>query len=163
MVGVLIMSTPMKDPHDLESRRRALDGFPCFQLYLGWRRAKAYYRPWLDEGMPPQRMYVLGLLGEDAVGMTPLARALDLDLGTVSGLISRMEKQGLVARERSPENRLEVLVRATPTGQATYRRLETGLEDADRRLHESIAPRDHAGLQRIVATLDRLNAEEEPA
>ncbi len=152
----------MADRPDRDPLRSELEGLPCFWLYLGWRRAQAFYRPYLEEGTNPQRMYVLGLVAQNGeLGVTALARALDLDVGTVSGLLSRMEREGLVERRRAAENRLEVRVRMTPAGRARYRRVAAALEAVDARLLRALKPRDVATLKRIAETLSRETATKE--
>ena len=150
----------MTAPGDSAAPPRArLDALPCFQLYLGWRRAQAYYRPLLEQGLNPQRMYVLELLDEHGeLGVGALARALDVDPGTISGLLSRMEREELVVRRRSSANRLEVRVRATRAGRARHRRLAAAIEQADRRLLAELEPGSLAGLTDVVRTLARLSS-----
>lgn len=140
--------------------RGSLEPYPCFQLYLGWRRAQAFYRPWLEDGLNPQRMYVLGLLAErGSLGVGELARALDVELASGSGLVSRMEREGLVTRRRSESNRREVKVALTPRGRRRQRRFAAEVERADERLLAALDPADVAALRRVVATLGELIGE----
>lgn len=137
--------------------RAGLTELPCFLLYVGWRRAQDVYKPLLG-GQSPQRMYLLHLLqlhGE--LGVTELARALDLELGSVSGLLSRMESEGLIARRRNDRNRLEVCVSITPQGGALQRRLAGAIERFDRKLVRSLSEADRLGLARVVARLEELS------
>lgn len=139
--------------------RGDLADLPCFQLYVGWRRAQQVYRPML-EGQNPQRVYLMHLLDDhQELGVTGLARALDLDVGSASGLISRMEKEGLVERHRKGRNRLEVRVRLSRRGKALYRKLAGAIEAFDRELVASMKPSDVRGLQRVVKRFEELSDE----
>ena len=141
------------------SAEEHLRDLPCFQLYVGWRRAQAFYKPVLEAaGLNPQRMYVLEMLGDaGSCGVTELAHALCVELGSMSGLVSRMEREGLVERKRSDENRSEVSVRRTPRGRTVQKRVGAAIEAADRRLMESLAPGDVEGLKRVVAAFGEVS------
>lgn len=59
--------------------------------------------------------------GEDfSVG--EIARDVSLSQGTVTGILERMEKRGLVMREKSEEDRRRVLVRITDPGKTVLHR-----------------------------------------
>src|SRR5690606_3790541 len=87
---------------------------PCYLLYLGWRRAQSFYSEAFASGMNPQRMYVLERLSDNnGATVTQLGELLGVDPGTISGLLSRMQRDGLLTRTRNPNHRLEVIVRLT--------------------------------------------------
>ena len=144
----------MSEPH--------LEDLPCFQLYLGWRRAQALYKPALAPLLCPQRLYVLQLLERGEPSMGDLARALDVEPGSISGLVSRMERDGLVERRRGTEDRLTVRVRATRRGKTLRRRAQRSLLELDERLLAEIGERDLAALQRVVRVLGAFADEETP-
>ncbi len=62
-------------------------------------------------------LWVLWVWGE--METNRLATECDLAKGTVTGLVTTLEKQGLVERERRADDRRRVLVRLTPAGLAT--------------------------------------------
>jgi DNA-binding MarR family transcriptional regulator len=85
------------------------------------------------------------LLGERIIERTP----------GVTRLIDRMEKKGLVTRERCTEDRRRVWCRITPRGLATLGPLDEPVNDAD----DSIfAPLDDCELERLMEYLDRVRA-----
>ena len=69
------------------------------------------------------QLRVLGILRDRRPRMTELATYLGLDKSTMSGLIDRAEKRGLLARGRNPEDRRIVDVFITPAGLALAERL----------------------------------------
>jgi len=89
------------------------------------------------------QLRVLGILRDRRPRMTELATYLGLDKSTMSGLIDRAEKRGLLARGRNPEDRRIVDVFITPAGLELAERLygevrrtlapATGRLDPDRR------------------------------
>ncbi|MER7057917.1 MarR family transcriptional regulator [Streptomyces sp. NPDC000351] len=62
------------------------------------------------------QLRVLGLLRDRRPRMTELAEFLGLDKSTMSGLIDRAERRGLVKRDKNPEDRRAVDVVITPAG-----------------------------------------------
>ena len=79
------------------------------------------------------------------------ARLLGVDPGTISGLLSRMQRDGLLTRTRNPNNRLEVIVRLTVRGRAVHKKASRSLQALDAELMQHISPRDLLGLQQVVA------------
>ncbi|MFZ3130258.1 MAG: MarR family transcriptional regulator [Desulfosporosinus sp.] len=58
---------------------------------------------------------VLGIISkENRIKITELSSKLSLPNSTVSGIVDRLEKQGMVARERSEEDRRVVYVSISP-------------------------------------------------
>jgi DNA-binding MarR family transcriptional regulator len=79
-----------------------------------------------------------------ALSMSRLAEQIDVSLPNMTGIVDRMEENGLVERVRSDDDRRIVLVRSTPKGaelaaelptmrRAYLRRVVTALPEADRR------------------------------
>ncbi|MET8332411.1 MarR family transcriptional regulator [Streptosporangium canum] len=62
------------------------------------------------------QLRVLGILRDRRPRMTELATFLGLDKSTLSGLIDRAERRGLVARGKNPQDRRVVDVFLTPAG-----------------------------------------------
>ena len=65
---------------------------------------------------------VLRTAGSMPVG--ELAKALDVSVASATGIISRMEQRGLVARSRGADDRRVVSVSIAPGGQAALEQLE---------------------------------------
>ncbi len=64
-----------------------------------------------DSGITPPQGMVLGILStEKKMKITELSSKLGLPNSTVSGLVDRLEKQGMVVRQRSEEDRRVVYV-----------------------------------------------------
>ena len=59
---------------------------------------------------------LLGILRDRRPGMLELGGYLDLDKSSMTGLVSRAEKRGLVQRSPSPHDGRAVLVSLTPLG-----------------------------------------------
>jgi MarR family transcriptional regulator, lower aerobic nicotinate degradation pathway regulator len=96
---------------------------------------------------------LLGVLRDREPTMNELARMLELDKSSVTGLVDRAERRGLVTRVPSAADRRSVLVRLTAEGQAQVS-AAAGLFAADvAGLLDVLPPRDRAALTRLVSRL----------
>src|SRR5215813_1878227 len=99
-----------------------LDRHLCFALYSASRAMTAAYRPILTELnlTYPQYLVLLVLWEQGRVTVGSLGERLQLDSGTLSPLLKRLEANGFVRRQRSSDDERVVEVVLTPAG----RRLE---------------------------------------
>jgi DNA-binding MarR family transcriptional regulator len=96
---------------------------------------------------------LLGVLRDREPTMQELARLLDLDKSSVTGLVDRAERRGLVARAPSPADRRAVLVRLTGEGRALVS-VAAELFTADvTALLGQLVPQDRAALSQLVTRL----------
>ncbi|MCA1223249.1 MarR family winged helix-turn-helix transcriptional regulator [Streptomyces sp. 8L] len=82
-------------------------------------------------GLSVIQLRVLGVLRDREPGMQELARHLGLDKSSMTGLIDRAERRGLVRRAPSPRDRRGVQVSLTEDGHELARLMTA---DADRRI-----------------------------
>ncbi|MGW4895401.1 MarR family winged helix-turn-helix transcriptional regulator [Kitasatospora sp. NPDC004240] len=76
------------------------------------------------------QLRVLGIVRDRRPRMSDLAAFLGLDKSTLSGLIDRAERRGLLARQASPEDRRAVVVLITDAGRDLTQRLYEEVRDA---------------------------------
>jgi len=97
-----------------------LDKQVCFALYAASRAVTHLYRPVLDAlGLTyPQYLVMLVLWERGTSTVKFLGEELDLDSGTLSPLLKRLETAGFVRRERSTTDERCVEVHLTETGAA---------------------------------------------
>ncbi|WP_367134077.1 MarR family winged helix-turn-helix transcriptional regulator [Saccharothrix sp. HUAS TT1] len=95
-----------------------LDDQLCFALYAASRAVTARYRPLLDDlGLTyPQYLVLLVLWERGPVPVKDVAAALQLDYGTLSPLLKRLEAAGLIRRERRPDDERSVRLVLTALG-----------------------------------------------
>ncbi|WP_138735683.1 MarR family winged helix-turn-helix transcriptional regulator [Modestobacter excelsi] len=98
----------------------ALDDQLCFALYSASRAVTARHRPMLDRlGLTyPQFLVLMTLWEHDDQSVREISERLDLDSGTMSPLLERLDAAGLVTRERSAVDERQVRVRLTDAGRA---------------------------------------------
>jgi DNA-binding MarR family transcriptional regulator len=93
-------------------------------LYAASRAVTQLYRPLLDDlGLTyPQYLVMLVLWERDGATIGDLANALELDHGTLSPLVKRLEAAALVQRQRRADDERVVDVVLTPAGRALEQR-----------------------------------------
>ncbi|MCA1005740.1 MarR family winged helix-turn-helix transcriptional regulator [Rhodococcus hoagii] len=96
----------------------ALDRQVCFALYSASRATTAAYRTLLaDLGITyPQYLVMLVLWERDGRGVQEICHALQLDTGTLSPLLKRLESAGLIERQRLGGDERRVTVVLTDAG-----------------------------------------------
>jgi MarR family transcriptional regulator, lower aerobic nicotinate degradation pathway regulator len=104
-----------------------------------------------DLSIPATRL--LGVLRDREPTMQQLARLLELDKSSVTGLVGRAERRGLVARVPSPADKRAVLVRLTDEGRSLVSEA-AGLFATDvTAMLGHLAARDRAALTRLASRL----------
>ena len=98
----------------------ALDQQVCFALAVAARSVVACYKPLLDPlGLThPQYLVMLALWEREPLRVKELASLLQLDPGTLSPLLKRLEASGYVRRERDPHDERALAVVLTERGRA---------------------------------------------
>jgi DNA-binding MarR family transcriptional regulator len=101
----------------------------------------------------PQQYNVLRILrGAGCEGLPTLSigeRMLEEAPG-VTRLIDRLEVKGLVHRERSPQDRRQVLCWLTPAGKELVERIDVPMNAADNAALGMLAPEDQTRLIRLL-------------
>jgi DNA-binding MarR family transcriptional regulator len=98
---------------------------------------------------------LLGILRDRRPGMLELARHLGLDKSSMTGLVSRAEKRGLVERLPSPEDGRAVLVALTPPGRQLTDRCTAEMDQRVAALTAALTGAEEAGLRALAAKLLR--------
>lgn len=90
----------------------------CFPVYAASRLITREYQPFLDKlGITyPQYLVLMILWEEEGVPVNDIAKKLILNTNTITPLLKRMEKDGIIKRKRSKEDERKVLVHLTRKG-----------------------------------------------
>ena len=98
----------------------ALEEQVCFALSVAARGVVSVYRPLLEPmGLThPQYLVMLALWQYAPVSVRRLSDLLQLDPGTLSPLLKRLEAAGLVTRTRDPGDERQLRISLTEKGRA---------------------------------------------
>ncbi|WP_268848433.1 MarR family winged helix-turn-helix transcriptional regulator [Flavobacterium aestivum] len=92
----------------------------CFKTYAASRYIIGLYKPFLDEISLtyPQYLVMVVLWENGSMNISKIGEFLHLDNGTLTPLLKRMEKNGLLTRVRSSADERKILVSLTEEGTA---------------------------------------------
>jgi len=95
-----------------------LDNQICFRLYSAARLITQAYTPILSTlGITyPQYLVMMVLWEKDSQPVNDIAHKLLLETNTVTPLLQRMERQGLIVRQRGKEDKRQQIVSLTEKG-----------------------------------------------
>ena len=104
----------------MEYEQLKLNNQLCFRLYTAARLTVGAYHPYLDPlGITyPQYLVLLVLWEQDKQPVCDIARRLMLDTNTVTPLLQRMEKAGLLTRTKGKTDTRQRIVTLTEKGMA---------------------------------------------
>ncbi|MER7420018.1 MarR family transcriptional regulator [Micromonospora peucetia] len=140
----------------------ALEQQVCFALSVAARGVVAVYRPLLEPmGLThPQYLVMLALWQHAPLSVRDLSRLLQLDPGTLSPLLKRLEAAGYVRRERDSADERSLAVTLTAAGEALRERAEQIPPAIVERLGMPVEELRHLHtvLTRVIAAANRAGA-----
>ena len=97
-----------------------LDNQICFRLYSAARLVTQSYTPLLNAlGITyPQYLVLMVLWEKDCQPVNDIAHRLLLETNTVTPLLQRMEKQGIIERKKGKQDKRQHIVSLTEQGKA---------------------------------------------
>ncbi len=98
----------------------SLDAHLCFALYAAGNHMTRLFVPFLRKlGVTyPQYLVLVVLWERGPQGVGDLALALGMDFGTLSPMLKRLERKGLIVRRRDAADERRVMVSMSPKGVA---------------------------------------------
>jgi DNA-binding MarR family transcriptional regulator len=121
-------------------------------------------------GLSISRLELLALLFIDRTGimtMSSLAQAMTAPMSTVTGIVDRLVKKGLLGRGGSPEDRRIVTVSLTEAGQSLVSNLQKHFHTIIGRIREVLSDEEFQLaaqlLQKVITGLQSQKAELEQA
>lgn len=112
-----------------------LDNQVCFRLYTAARLITQAYTPILTAlGITyPQYLVMMVLWEKDEQPVNDIARRLVLETNTVTPLLQRMEKLGLVSRKKGEQDKRQQIVSLTKKGkqleEEAYAQIPAGMNE----------------------------------
>ena len=102
-----------------------LDNQLCFRLYTASRLlTQAYHRLLSEYGLTyPQYLVLLVLWEKDAQPVNDIAKRLLLETNTVTPLLQRMEKEGILVRRKGEKDARQMIVSLTEKGWGLQKKL----------------------------------------
>jgi len=115
-----------------------------------------------ESGITAPQGMVLGILSkEKRIKITELSSKLSLPNSTVSGLVDRLERQGMVVRERSEEDRRVVYVSISPNFSEMHQHFHRNLKLNIENVMNQGTPEDLETIFKGLNTLKKLLSDPE--
>ena len=105
---------------DSNNEQLKLENQLCFALYVCSKEIIRCMKPYLEKIGLTYTSYIalMGLWEEDGISVNELGNKLYLDSGTLTPLLKKMEKDGLIVRKRSEKDERTVIISLTEKGRA---------------------------------------------
>lgn len=141
---------------DMAYEQLKLENQLCFRLYTAARLTMGVYHPYLDPlGITyPQYLVLLVLWEQDKQPVCDIAKKMMLDTNTVTPLLQRMEKSGLINRTRGKEDSRQRIVSLTEKGKAMQEQAKHIPECLSNDM--TLKTGDAEEIVKMIPTLDKL-------
>ncbi len=108
-------------------------------------------------GVSPAEGHVLTYLrGYAPAPVGELVRVFGLKQSTLTSMLDRLERSGLVRREVNPEDRRSFLVHLTGHGRRLTDRLNRVLADLEGAIREQVSAREVEGFHEVMAAIGKV-------
>jgi DNA-binding MarR family transcriptional regulator len=105
-------------------------------------------------GITPQQFALLAFLWkQDSLSQIELSEKTEIDRTTISGLVDRLEKQGMVSRQPHPRDRRACLVTLTTTGREAEAILSPLSQHLRQQINDGLAPGEYEQLCQLLIRL----------
>jgi DNA-binding MarR family transcriptional regulator len=107
-----------------------------------------------DLGLSAGEVNALARLGDGPLTVAQLQAATGQRASTLTGILDRMERQGLVARGANPADRRSFLIALTKPGKKAAARVERAFAALERQALGDVSKRSVRGFYEVLAALD---------
>jgi DNA-binding MarR family transcriptional regulator len=129
-------------------------------IHKAGRRIGIHLQEAMDAlGIPPGEGHLLSYLRSYAP--CPISRLLQVfghKKSTLTSMLDRMERRGLVRRGPHPDDRRSVLVHLTDAGRAFAERVQVPVDELERRIRAEVRDEDLRGFERVLEAIGRVTA-----
>ncbi len=142
------------DAHDYDPPR-LLRTLPSWLLSRAAWAAQIEVRDALaHEGVRRPHFNVLLALSEAGpASQAALGRRLGIDRSDMAAVVAELERDGLIGRERDPQDRRRNVVTLTSAGAAALTRLEKRIDAAQEAVLEPLSTAERAELRRLLSRI----------
>lgn len=132
-----------------------LDNQLCFRLYTAARLIAGAYNPYFEKlGITyPQYLVLMVLWENDHQPVNDIAKRLHLETNTVTPLLQRMEKAGLIERKRGEKDTRQRIVSLTPIACTMQEQAKNIPAELGKEIIKYVPAEE---LTAIIPTLDKL-------
>lgn len=131
-------------------------------MLLGRLQRQSMHRTFAKQCVHPAQVLCVSVLAHHGeLAQSELADVLVLSRPSVTRLLQRMERSGLVLRRADDADQRQTIVSLTPSGRELQHRMHEAMTEYAARTLARLAPEDRAALARILPMWRKI-AEEAP-
>jgi DNA-binding MarR family transcriptional regulator len=129
----------------------------CLLLKNTWQKLSRYYNQRLAEYdlTVPKALLLLEITPDSGKNPKALVKELVVENSSMTGLLDRLERQGLIERRPDPNDRRGVLIFLTQRGAVARETIKTLVEELDQKIHEVVAKDDIKTLRRVMTVISK--------
>ncbi|OIQ49888.1 Organic hydroperoxide resistance transcriptional regulator [Pseudodesulfovibrio hydrargyri] len=106
-------------------------------------------------GVRPGYLEILFRLWEqDGITQKSLHKGIDVEQATLSNTLKRMERDGLLLRQRNPKDRRQSLIVLTDTGAGLRKLVQTAIDDLQSAVNARLSVTDRRYFRRILKQMN---------
>lgn len=129
----------------------------CLLIKNTWQKLSRYYNQCLSKhGLTVPKALLLLEIAPDS-GRTPgfLAKSLDLENSSMTGLLDRLEKKRLIFRNPNPDDRRGFLVYLTPEGVKARDTIKSLVEELDAKLRTELSNEEIKVFRKVISIINK--------
>ena len=109
-----------------------------------------------EPGLTQGESHILALLADSSPArVSDLHRGLAHKRSTLTSILDRLAKRGLISRQVGTRDRRTFVIRLTARGRKLARRVKRHLSQLERSVKDQISANDLDGFNRVVSTLEQ--------
>ena len=129
----------------------------CLLIKNTWQKLSRYYNQRLSKyGLTVPKALLLLEVTPDS-GRTPgfLAKSLDLENSSMTGLLDRLEKKRLIFRDPNPDDRRGFLIFLTPEGVKARDTIKSLVEELDAKLRAELSNEEIKLFRKVISIINK--------
>jgi DNA-binding MarR family transcriptional regulator len=129
----------------------------CLLIKNTWQKLSRYYNQRLSgyDLTVPKALLLLEISPDSGENPKSLSAKLDLESSSMTGLLDRLEKKGLIERRPDPDDRRGVLIFLTSHGIEARETIKSLVEQLDRKLQEALPAEDIKTFRKIISVVSK--------
>jgi DNA-binding MarR family transcriptional regulator len=104
-------------------------------------------------GVDQAEAHILSTLVDGPMSIGALVEAVGVKRSTLTNILDRLERRGLVAREINPHDRRSFLIRPTRGGQRAAKKVAAAFSDVDAKLARTTTAHERQAFDAVLARL----------
>ncbi len=129
----------------------------CLVIKNTWQKLSRYYNQRLAKFdlTVPKALLLLEITPGNGENPKHLSRELNLENSSMTGLLDRLEKKGLIIRERDPKDRRGILVSLTAEGVQARETIKSLVEELDQKLRDALSPDEIKTFRKAMSVIGK--------